>query len=149
MGVHESAEEILAFADLYHHGFVWWFDCTLKRISRCTVYLHSILGSMQFLIIAHDGTDEDALNRRKAERGNHIALSDEAIKRGEQIVGAAILGEDGDMKGSAMIVDFPSRTELDAWLEKEPYVTGNVWQDIKVYPCKIGPSFQHAIPKTS
>ncbi len=98
---------------------------------------------MEFLIIAKDGTDCDALSRRLTVREKHIALSDEAIQRGEQVVGAAILNEQGQMAGSAMIVDFPDREALQKWLDHEPYVTGNVWQDIQVFPCKIGPSFQN------
>ncbi len=97
---------------------------------------------MQFVLIGFDGEDEQALGRRMAVRDQHIALSDEAVKRGEQIMGAAILSDDGAMKGSVMIVDFPTREDLDQWLESEPYVTGGVWKDIQIYPCKIGPSFQ-------
>jgi hypothetical protein len=29
------------------------------------------------------------------------------------------------MIGSALFVEFPSRVELDAWLEREPYVRQN------------------------
>lgn len=38
------------------------------------------------------------------------------------------------MIGSAVIVDFPSRAELDDWLKNDPYVTGGVWQKIEVRP---------------
>ncbi len=77
-----------------------------------------------------------------ASRPAHIALSNEAIPRGEQIFGAAVLSEEGKMRGSVMVVDFPSRQELDAWLAREPYVTGKVWEKIEIHPCKIGPSFE-------
>ncbi|MCB1538930.1 MAG: hypothetical protein H6865_04470 [Rhodospirillales bacterium] len=102
---------------------------------------------MQFLVIARDGGDADALKRRLAVREQHIALSNEAIKRGEQLLGAAMLNEDGAMKGSVMIVDFPDRATLDAWLRVEPYVTGKVWQDIEIIPCRIGPSFESLFAK--
>lgn len=97
---------------------------------------------MQFVIIARDGTDKKALERRMAVRSAHLELSNEAIKRGEQIMGGALLSEEGQMKGSVMIVDFENREELDKWLQVEPYVTGNVWQDIEVIPFRIGPSFE-------
>ena len=45
------------------------------------------------------------------------------------------------MIGSTMIVDFESRDELDRYLETEPYVTGKVWENIDVTPCKIPPVF--------
>jgi uncharacterized protein YciI len=98
---------------------------------------------MQFLIVAHDGKDVDALARRLAAREQHITLSNSAIKRGEQMVGAAILDDEGTMRGSVMIVDFPTRADLDNWLKAEPYVTGKVWDKIDIYPCRIGPSFIH------
>ena len=98
---------------------------------------------MQFLIIAYDGTDSEALSRRMAVRERHIALSNEAIKSNKQLFGTAILNEAGNMCGSVMVVDYPSREALDEWLLIEPYVTGNVWQKIEIHPTKIGPSFEH------
>ncbi len=100
---------------------------------------------MQFLVIARDGKNKNALQRRLNARERHIALSDEAIKKGEQIFGAAMLNENKEMCGSVMVVDFPDRESLNKWLENEPYVKGNVWDQIEVMPCKIGPSFEHII----
>ncbi len=102
---------------------------------------------MQFLVIGRDDTDEQALERRLASREKHIELGDEAVQKGEQIVGVALLNDEGQMCGSAMIVNFPSRVELDEWLKKEPYITGKVWEKVEVIPCKIGPSFQHILEK--
>jgi len=96
---------------------------------------------MQFLIIAHDSKDREVLSRRLKARPAHISMSNQAIKRGEQLFGVAILNDQGDMCGSAMIVDFPSREKLEDWLAKEPYVKEKVWQEIKILPCKVGPSF--------
>ena len=31
--------------------------------------------------------------------------------------------------------------QLDAWLAAEPYVTGKVWENIQIIPCKISPMF--------
>ena len=100
---------------------------------------------MQFCLIARDGKDAEALNRRMAARQAHIALSDEAVARGEQIIGVALLDEGGAMNGSVMIVDFPSRQALDEWLASEPYMKAGVWQEIEVLPCRVGPSFAHCI----
>ncbi len=44
--------------------------------------------------------------------------------------GGAILDDDGRMIGSATIVEFPDRAAVDAWLARDPYVTGKVWQKI-------------------
>jgi uncharacterized protein YciI len=100
---------------------------------------------MQFLIIAHDGEDDQALTRRLAAREQHLALSNTGVETGEQLVGAAILDDAGKMRGSVMIVDYPSRKEVDEWLKREPYVTGGVWKKIEVLPCKVGPSFGHIV----
>jgi uncharacterized protein YciI len=52
-----------------------------------------------------------------------------------------MLSEMGDMKGSVMVMDFPSRKELNAYLAIEPYVVNRVWEKIKVIPCKVSPPF--------
>lgn len=92
---------------------------------------------MQYLVVAMDGTDEDALARRLAVREAHLANAKKLKENDNMIEGGAILDEDGRMIGSACIVEFPSRAELDAWLDSDPYVTGDVWRDIKVSPIKL------------
>ena len=37
--------------------------------------------------------------------------------------------------------DYKDDDALNVWLEKEAYVTGNVWEKIDVIECKVGPSF--------
>lgn len=102
---------------------------------------------MQFIVTAYDGTDLEAPARRMAARSAHLKLVDENIARGEQILGAAILDDEGNMRGSLMVMNFPSRAMLDSWLAKEPYVIGNVWQSIDVQTCALPPSFAHLIKK--
>ncbi|MGH2716882.1 MAG: YciI family protein [Thermoleophilaceae bacterium] len=96
---------------------------------------------MQFLVRAMDGTDDRALDRRLAARGAYVARSDELIEAGNVLYGVALLDECDRMSGSVMIVDFPDRDAVDAWLQTEPYVTGGVWQKIDVEHCRVGPSF--------
>ncbi len=102
---------------------------------------------MQFVLICRDGTDDKALERRMAAREAHLAGCAEYKARGEHMVGAALLNDKGTMIGSMMLVDFPSRKDLDAWLEKEAYVTAGVWQDIEIIPAKVGPSFEKLFAK--
>ncbi|MGA1072747.1 MAG: YciI family protein [Pseudohongiellaceae bacterium] len=92
---------------------------------------------MQFMIVAYDGTDEGALNRRLAVRDSHIAGAIELKYKGNLIAGGAILDDAGRMIGSTTYVDFESRAELDAWLERDPYVTGDVWRDITITPIRL------------
>lgn len=96
---------------------------------------------MQFLITGMDGDDERALDRRLAARAAHIARSDELVQTGNVLYGVALLDPRDRMIGSVMVVDFPDREALDAWLQAEPYVTGDVWRTIDVTPCRVGPSF--------
>lgn len=94
---------------------------------------------MQFVVIAHDY--KDALQRRLAAREKHVTFGDKMVLEGTALYGTALLDESEKMNGSVMVFDFPSRKELDEYLEKEPYVTEKVWEKIEVIPCKVGPSF--------
>jgi uncharacterized protein YciI len=96
---------------------------------------------MQYLVLGHDGEDDQALERRLAVRDQHLAYADEMKASGNLLYGAAVLDDTDRMIGSMMVLEFPGRAELEAWLAKEPYVNGNVWQDITIQPCKVGPAF--------
>ncbi|MEU8132120.1 YciI family protein [Streptodolium elevatio] len=101
---------------------------------------------MQFLLVAYDGTDEQALERRMRVRDDHVRLGDAMVAAGSMLFGTAILDGADRMIGSMLVLDFPSRDELDAWLKVEPYVTGGVWERIDVQPCRVGPSFAAVRP---
>jgi uncharacterized protein len=96
---------------------------------------------MQFLILAYDATDADALNRRMSVREAHMALVEKNKETGNARYGAAILDDAGKMIGSMMVVEYESRDALNAWLKEEPYISGKVWSDVIVLPCKIAPPF--------
>ena len=96
---------------------------------------------MQFLVKGYDGSDGNALDRRLAARDAHLKGVEEAARKGEHLYGAALLDETGKMIGSFLVVEYPDREALDAWLKTEPYVLGNVWQRIEVIPCKVAPIF--------
>jgi uncharacterized protein YciI len=96
---------------------------------------------MQFMVLAYDGKDAKALERRLAARAAHLALGDKLKAAGKLLYAAAILDEEEKMAGSMLICDFPSADELDEWLKDEPYVLGKVWEKIQVARCKVGPSF--------
>lgn len=105
---------------------------------------------MQFLILAQDQTDALALTRRLAAREEHLAVVEEYKARGHMIAGAALLDEEsGKMHGSAMLVDFPTREDLEEWLQADPYMVGNVWGKVDILPCKLAPPFAHLVPKKS
>jgi uncharacterized protein YciI len=92
---------------------------------------------MQFMIVAYDGLDEGALNRRLAARESHIAGAIALKKAGHLIAGGAILDDAERMIGSTIYVDFASRADLDDWLQQDPYVIGDVWRDITISPIRL------------
>ncbi len=92
---------------------------------------------MQYMIIAYDGTDAEALSRRQAVRPAHLDGIRELKATGNIIAGGAILDDDDQMIGSTLYVEFDSREALDDWLNRDPYVTGGVWQDITVTPIRL------------
>lgn len=102
---------------------------------------------MQFLVLGYDGTDEDAPARRQAARPHHLALGDELVADGSLWYGTALLDEDGNMVGSMYCVDFPDRAALDEWLEREPYMTGGVWQRVEVHRSATRNPWQFNRPK--
>lgn len=92
---------------------------------------------MQFMVTAYDGTDADTLNRRLAVREAHLAGAAALKESGKLIAGGAILNDEDRMIGSTLYVEFASRAELDAWIQNDPYVKGDVWRDITVQPIRL------------
>jgi uncharacterized protein len=89
---------------------------------------------MQYVVIAWDGTDDRAPDRRLEARAAHLERIQPRVNSGEALVGGAILDDDGGMIGSVLIMDFETREALDDWLSTDPYMTGNVWERVDVRP---------------
>ena len=88
---------------------------------------------MQFIIKAYDGAGK--LDKRMEVRPRHL---EGMQKLSEHIICAGgLLDDEGKMKGSALIMDFASRKELDEYLANEPYVTEKVWEKIEVEPINV------------
>jgi len=92
---------------------------------------------MQFLLIAYDGTDHDAPERRLRVREEHLEKIGEQKIVGEFLFGGAILDDSGKMIGSMIVYDFPDRKSLDDRLKKEPYITMGVWEKIEIQPFRL------------
>lgn len=95
----------------------------------------------QYLLVAKDHPNQ--LERRMKVREKHIELGNRLVTEGKLIYGGAIIGDDGEMRGSMFVCNFENRKKLDDWLEIEPYITGDVWQNIEITEFRTGPSFQH------
>jgi hypothetical protein len=92
---------------------------------------------MQFILIAYDGTDSEALERRMKVRQEHLEKIEVLKSRGEFLAGGAILDDDGKMIGSMIIYEYPERNALDKALLDEPYFTEGVWQRIEIQPFRM------------
>lgn len=92
---------------------------------------------MQYLLIAYDGTDIGAYERRMKVREDHLEKISHLKTRGEFKCGGAILDDDGKMIGSMIVYDFPDRPALDASLQNEPYLTEGVWQKVEIMPFRL------------
>ena len=83
---------------------------------------------MQFIIRAYDG--ENKLEKRMEVRPRHLEgmsrLKDHVICAG------GLLDEEGKMKGSVLVMEYPDRAAVDAYLASEPYVLEHVWEKIVV-----------------
>lgn len=88
---------------------------------------------MQFIVKAYDGAN--MLDRRMSVRPRHL----EGMRRltNHIICAGGLLDEDGKMKGSVLIMDYPDRSSLDAYLAEEPYVVEGVWEKIEVEPLNV------------
>jgi uncharacterized protein len=89
---------------------------------------------MLFVVHAYDYTDDQALERRMAARPNHFDGARELKAAGHFVMGGALLGPDQKMIGSMMVLDFEDETQMQHWLDNEPYITGKVWEKIDIKP---------------
>ncbi|ALM54327.1 YciI family protein [Halomonas huangheensis] len=91
----------------------------------------------QYALVAYDYTDDGALDRRLACREAHLEGIRELVRLGNFISGGAIVDDEGKMIGSNVHCQFDNRSELDAWLERDPYVTQKVWEHIEIRTVKL------------
>ena len=91
----------------------------------------------QYLIIAKDGADEEALDRRKEVRPLHLAGAKKLKEKGNFVIGGAMLDDENNMRGSIMIVQFETKEDFQQWYDNEPYITGGVWKAIEVKPFRV------------
>jgi len=95
---------------------------------------------MQLMVLGYDGVDKDALARRMAAREAHLKLGKELHDAGKWLYAAGILNDEGNLCGSLIVCDFPSREEMEKqWLGREPYIVGKVWEKIDVRRVQAAP----------
>ena len=95
---------------------------------------------MQFIVRGLDGKDENALDRRMAARPDHLAMAKNMYQQGKWLYAAAILNDEGNMTGSVIICEFESEQSMKSqWLDKEPYILGNVWETVEISKAQVAP----------
>ena len=87
---------------------------------------------IDYVVTAMDYDDKDALNRRLSHRENHLSGLTRMKVAGQFLSGGAILDKEGRMIGSTAHVRFETKSELQSWLDNDPYQTGQVWDKIEV-----------------
>ena len=92
---------------------------------------------MYFLVLAWDGIDQGAVSRRDAARESHMASITKLFQAGHVILGAGLLDEDGVVRGSIVVTDYPTRADVDAYIEEEPLQTAGVWETVSVHPLRL------------
>lgn len=83
---------------------------------------------MQFAIVAHDG--KNMLEKRLRVRPRH--LENMSRVNGRVLCAGGILDDEGRMAGSVIVLDVPSREQLDEYLASEPYIAEGVWEKVTV-----------------
>jgi len=91
----------------------------------------------QFLILADDFTDDEALSRRMAVREQHLARMAVEKAKGNFEVGGAKLNSEGKMFGSMLVISAENEAAAREWINEDPYVKGRVWDKINVIPFRV------------
>ncbi len=75
-------------------------------------------------------------------RGSALPQHRETIRalweQGHAVLGAGILDDAGVARGSLVVMDYPDRADLDAYLANEPFVKEGVWEKVEVHPLRVG-----------
>ncbi|KAF9085737.1 hypothetical protein BGX23_009414 [Mortierella sp. AD031] len=91
----------------------------------------------QFIVIARDYQDPEALARRLDVRPKHMVDARALKKSGKLQIGGALLTDHtdtGKMIGSIMIFQADSADEVRQLVEKDYYVTAKVWEHYQILP---------------
>lgn len=99
------------------------------------------------VVLAMDGSDDAAVERRMAARPAHFARVGPAAERGELTLGCAVLdAPDGRMIGSVAITAHATDEAARRFWNDDPYVTGDVWRDLRIWGTRIAPLPYRPLP---
>jgi len=103
-------------------------------------------GRTHTVIVAFDGTDPAALDRRMKVREAHMARVRPMAADGTLAFGGAILDAEGRMTGSIAVVRFDTDAGAQDWMREDPYVTGDVWREVTLYGTRFAPLPYQPLP---
>ncbi|KAK9768659.1 hypothetical protein K7432_000494 [Basidiobolus ranarum] len=100
----------------------------------------SSLAQKQYLVIAKDFIDAEAISRRLATREIHLDRCRELYKQNKMVVVGALRSDDSDygkMLGSCHIYEAKNVEEVKQIISQDPYIDARVWEDVKIIPLKL------------
>ncbi|WP_149539494.1 YciI family protein [Siccirubricoccus phaeus] len=99
------------------------------------------------VILAMDGTDPGAEQRRLGVREAHMARVKPMAADGTLSLGGAILDRpEGRMIGSVVVLARDNDAAAREWMAADPYVTGGVWRDVTLYGTRFAPLPYRKLP---
>lgn len=99
------------------------------------------------VIVAMDGSDEGAVQRRLAARPAHMERVAPAAAAGVLTLGCAVLdAPGGTMIGSVAVTAHATDAEARAFWEPDPYVQQDVWRDLRIWGTRIAPLPYRPLP---
>jgi uncharacterized protein YciI len=88
---------------------------------------------MHYLVLALDHTDDATPEKRRQLMPAHVERAKALKERGELQIGGPVLDENGKQIGSAQFVLFDTPDGIDRYVNEDPFTTGGVWNDVKVF----------------
>ena len=102
---------------------------------------------MGYAIIAWDGEDEAAPQRRTAARDAHMALMTAWAADGRLALGVPLFTPEWKAAGSLILLEVPDRAGLDDYLAAEPFAAGGVWKRVEAFPFRVAPLPYRPLPQ--
>ena len=105
------------------------------------------VGRTHTVIVAMDGTEAGALDRRQAVRAGHFERARPMAEDGTLAFGGAILDRpNGRMIGTIAVVRRDTDEAARAWMEETPTVIGDAWRSITLYGTRFAPLPHRPLP---
>ncbi len=92
---------------------------------------------MRFSVIAWDRPGPEGVALRDNLRPAHTESITARFHASEVILGAGFYDDSGVVRGSLVVLELPSRADVDAYLASEPFNTGGLWESIEVRELRL------------